>query len=299
MHGPKKHGFHSTDSQCLIRSETDYRIHFCSPNFNNKLGGQVFNSANRINSKNFRKSQLVPGSATCTVIVCLLLLLLELPSFVRSEDVLGVKDDEFDFDGLPGAQHDFKVYVHAGMEECFFQRVAQGAEFYARFEVLKGVERDVDFYLRGRSGEVLQHKTGTDGFLHQKAMNEGVYAVCIDNVFDRYGYKVVYVYIVTLVMQDWLKYQEELQKIELMAKNFSVSLSTVETSINEMKQSQSKARFNVVRDWYRVTSNLYYVGMWSIMQCGLIIFASVAQVYSLRRLFRTTTTTPTTSKPRA
>ena len=49
--------------------------------------------------------------------------------------VMGVENDDFDFDGLPGAMHEFKVFVEAGAEDCFFQNVAEGAQFYTKFEV--------------------------------------------------------------------------------------------------------------------------------------------------------------------
>ena len=51
------------------------------------------------------------------------------------ERVLGQEDDEFDFDGLPGAQHEFKMSVEAGREECFFQKLVQGGKLHVSFEV--------------------------------------------------------------------------------------------------------------------------------------------------------------------
>lgn len=51
------------------------------------------------------------------------------------EVILGVETDEFDFDGLPGAQHEFKVEVGAGKEECFYQKVVAGGKMHVSFEV--------------------------------------------------------------------------------------------------------------------------------------------------------------------
>jgi len=53
----------------------------------------------------------------------------------RAEIVLGREDDEFDFDGLPGAQHEFKVEVGAGTEECYYQMIKQGGKLHVSFEV--------------------------------------------------------------------------------------------------------------------------------------------------------------------
>lgn len=44
-------------------------------------------------------------------------------------------EEDFSFDGLPGAQHEFKVEVPGNQEECFVQKVAQNAELHASFEV--------------------------------------------------------------------------------------------------------------------------------------------------------------------
>lgn len=60
-------------------------------------------------------------------------------SLLRSEGlaerVLGRETDEFDFDGLPGAQHEFKIEVGAGQEECFYQKIVAGGKLHISFEV--------------------------------------------------------------------------------------------------------------------------------------------------------------------
>ena len=52
-----------------------------------------------------------------------------------TENILGTKNDEFDFDGLPGAMHEFKIEVGPGSEDCFYQRIRKGASFHVSFEV--------------------------------------------------------------------------------------------------------------------------------------------------------------------
>ena len=58
-----------------------------------------------------------------------------LPALISPEDVLGERTDDFDFDGLPGVQHEFKVDVPAGREECFYQKIKSGAQLHVSFEV--------------------------------------------------------------------------------------------------------------------------------------------------------------------
>ena len=37
-------------------------------------------------------------------------------------------------------------------------------------------------------------------------------------------------------------------------------------------------RFHLIKDWYLVTSNNYYVYSWSLAQCILVVVSAVAQV---------------------
>ena len=62
-------------------------------------------------------------------------LLLLLPEMTSAEKILGVETDEFDFDGLPGAQHEFKIEIPAGKEECFYQKIVAGGKLHVSFEV--------------------------------------------------------------------------------------------------------------------------------------------------------------------
>lgn len=75
-----------------------------------------------------------PVSPTGCSLLCLLLLS---SNFVLlgGEKVLGEENEDFDFDGLPGVQHEFKVEIPAGKEDCFFQRAAIGAKLHVSFEV--------------------------------------------------------------------------------------------------------------------------------------------------------------------
>ena len=70
-----------------------------------------------------------------------------LPPFTLPEDILGTKTEDFDFDGLPGVQHEFKVEVLAGKEECFFQAIKQGAQLHVSFEVSPDVFYIYIYYL--------------------------------------------------------------------------------------------------------------------------------------------------------
>lgn len=216
---------------------------------------------------------------------------------VYSERVMGVDDDEFDFDGRPGATHEFKVEIPGHSEDCFYQPVQEGAEFFARFEVLRGGDGMADFYVRDMNWQNVEAKQNMrkHEYSIQKS-NAATYAVCVDN--PHYGSKLVYVFIGTFIMQNWADFQMEMRNIHTLARNFSTSIDFVTEQVGEMKKSQVSTRFHLIKDWYLSTSNNYYVYSWSLAQCILVVVSAVAQVYTVRRLFRTVNVSPG-HKPRA
>ncbi|XP_061162354.1 transmembrane emp24 domain-containing protein 6-like [Saccostrea echinata] len=206
---------------------------------------------------------------------------------------------EFDFDALPGTQHEFKVDVKAGKEECFVQKVAQGANLYVQFEVLRGGDRSINVVLIDPHYQIIQHLPyQTDGKIDHVAVMYGAYQLCFDNTASRFAGKLVYIYIVTYVTEEWTKYLEEIQSVSASVNNFTGALAGVQTSIEQMKLHQTESRMHVIKDWYLVTGNNKYVMYWSIFQMCVVLFTGVFQVFCLRRLFRVQSVTPT-SKPRA
>ena len=58
-----------------------------------------------------------------------------LPLTWQEEVMFGETNDDFDFDGLPGVQHEFKIEVPPGREECFYQNIKLGAQLHVSFQV--------------------------------------------------------------------------------------------------------------------------------------------------------------------
>lgn len=238
--------------------------------------------------------------AACVEGFCLVALCVVLKFRVLSgERVLGEVNEDFDFDGLPGVLHEFKVDIPGGKEDCFFQRAVQGAKFYVSFEVLRGGDRNVDTVLRNSQWHTVNaHYWKSSGMFDFEVPITDTYALCFDNTHSRFQGKLVYLYIVVFVMSDWTAYGHEMQEVIGLTQNFSQSLQNVDSSVQEMLKINQQGRFNVVKDWYLINSNNVYVQNWSLTQCVITVTASIVQVYFVRRLFRTTNVTPT-SKPRA
>ena len=68
----------------------------------------------------------------------------------------------------------------------------------------------------------------------------GYYKVCIDNTPYRFTDKLVYIYIVTYVIEEWAQYMEEIQSVSLTAQNFSVSSADHLLILDPTKKQQIK-----------------------------------------------------------
>ncbi|XP_045163993.1 transmembrane emp24 domain-containing protein 6-like isoform X2 [Mercenaria mercenaria] len=220
-----------------------------------------------------------------------------------AEKVLGTETEEFDFDGLPGAQHEFKIEVGAGREECFYQKIVAGGKLHISFEVLRGGDGNLALFLLKMDGPAYDILQKTDqvargGFQYGPFEQTGPYAICLDNSMSRMASKLVYVFLVTYVEEEWSRYRQEIEDVELTVSNFSASIQTVQESVKETLVHQAQSRMHIIKDWYLITGNNTYIQRWSICQCIVVMMCSGIQVYFVRRLFRGTNVTPT-SKPRA
>ncbi|XP_052820869.1 transmembrane emp24 domain-containing protein 6-like isoform X1 [Mya arenaria] len=239
------------------------------------------------------------------ILTTLSLVMILFTSSAAGEKVLGEETDEFDFDGLPGAQHEFKIEIGAGREECFYQKIVAGGKIHVSFEVLRGGDGNSALYL-------LDHDHVTDrisvlektdqvprgGFQYGPFEETRPYAICLDNTQSRMASKLVYVYLVTYVEEEWSKYRQEIEDLSLTVSNFTDTIQHVQESITDALVHQAKSRMDVIRDWYTITGNNSYVQRWSMCQCVVVVLSACIQVYFVRRLFRFTTVTGT-HKPRA
>lgn len=123
----------------------------------------------------------------------------------------------------PGFQYEFKVEVAAGKQECFHQFIKQNAQMHLSFEVLRGADRNVDVTFKKDSRVIESHMWTFEGNSDLEISEEGVYTLCIDNAFSRFSSKLVYVYFVAYVADEWHKYTEELKTFQISVNNFTVS----------------------------------------------------------------------------
>ena len=113
----------------------------------------------------------------------------------------------------------------------------------------------------------------------------GFYQLCIDNTLSRFASKLVSLYVAAFKRDEWEKYIEELTGQDITVSNFTNSLANVDQNIGTMLKNLDHSRRQMSHDWYIVEGNHSYVQLWSVVQCIVIIFSSVTQVFFVKKLF--------------
>ncbi|KAL0268381.1 UNVERIFIED_CONTAM: hypothetical protein PYX00_010346 [Menopon gallinae] len=190
------------------------------------------------------------------------------------------------YENLPAVAMDYKVHVDAGKEDCYFQYVNPGATFYVSFQVLKGGDNMAGFAVRHPSGMFVHPYQWRPHSEYQEQNSVGgYYSVCIDNQASRFSAKLVNIYITVVRPDKWDEFNRELESLDLSVQNFTESIKTVESNINEMLQFQHYSRGKEARDYNILQENLSYVQNWSLAQIAVIFITTITQVYFVRKLF--------------
>ncbi|KAG9352360.1 hypothetical protein JZ751_020773 [Albula glossodonta] len=131
--------------------------------------------------------------------------------------------------------------------------------------------------------------------------------MCLSNFHNRFGSMQVFLnfgvyYSGTEGTQK--QKEEEKKRKEEASKHLNDTLSTIEDSANRLQgntfhmwRHYSFARMRKGADYYLLLSNSSYVTWWSAAQSIVIIAAGYLQLFFLKRLFHSKTTTET-DKPR-
>ncbi|XP_060577887.1 transmembrane emp24 domain-containing protein 5-like [Ruditapes philippinarum] len=223
------------------------------------------------------------------VLIIILLFRARLKCF--AEKILGRETDDFDFDGFPGAQHEFKFEIGGGKQECFFQNLAAGGTLHISFQVLRGGDGNIIFMLMKPDRNTFDILKSTDpspkGYLEYGPDTESAdYAICVDNTQSRMASKLVYIFIVTHLEEHYTWFTTERKDIRETMSNVTTLVQKVQESVSATVAHQVGSRMHVVRDWYLAIGNNTYIQRWSICQCVVVLISSACQVFFVRRLFR-------------
>lgn len=212
----------------------------------------------------------------------------------------GVVTDDFDFDGLPGVHHEFRINIKPGIEECFYQNIRVGAELHVTFNVLKGADKNIDIVIKEPNGYELGKRLWTNkGSFDKKIEKSGIYSICIDNSSSRFASKLVYIYLMTYAVQEWMTFTTDLSNFEDQIGNVTTNVDHVRKWLLEIRKMQVGNMQYGIKDWFQLKNINSYVLWFSMSICITIVISGSVQVYFIRRLFKNTTGKPTTMKANA
>lgn len=189
-------------------------------------------------------------------------------------------------DAAPGVAMEYKVHVDAGKEDCYYQYVHTGATLYVSYQVLKGGDGAIGFAVKKPDGKTVHpYQWKASAEYEEQTAEEGYYAVCLDNQFSKFSAKLVNLYLTTFRYDEWEKFAQELQDMDVTVQNFTAALSSVDKRVQVMRQFQQISRGLESRDMNLLESNLNYVFTWSMAQVLVVVVSGVTQVYFVKSLF--------------
>ncbi|KAL3861727.1 hypothetical protein ACJMK2_007751, partial [Sinanodonta woodiana] len=87
--------------------------------------------------------------------------------------------------------------------------------------VLRGGDRNVNGFIKGPSHTIIDSIANTqDGEFNMPVVETGDYSICIDNTLSRFSSKLVYMYLVTYVLSEWVQYAKELDDVDVTVSKF-------------------------------------------------------------------------------
>ena len=202
--------------------------------------------------------------------------------------IAGFDDGGGWLDAAPGVAMEYKVHVEAGKEDCYWQYVHSGATFYVSAQVLKGGDGFIGVGIRQPRGKVVHpYAWKANAEYEESDAQGGYYSVCLDNQFAKFSAKLVSIYITTFRYDEWEKFSEEVNDLDMSVGNFTEILSSVDKRIQVMRQFQQLSRGLGSRDYNVLLANSNYVTTWSLAQAIVVILAGITQVYFVKKLFET------------
>merc|ERR1711913_12669 len=191
-------------------------------------------------------------------------------------------------DSAPGIAMEYKVHVEAGKEDCYWQFVHTGATLYVSYQVLKGGDGAIGMAVRNPQMKVVHPYAwkASSEYEESDIVSGGYYSVCLDNQFSRFSAKLVNLYLTTFRYDEWEKFSQELQDMDITVENFTSTLRQVDQRIQIMRQFQSMTRSGEARDFNLIQDNSAYVQTWSIAQALVVILCTAVQVYFVKSFFK-------------
>ncbi|XP_050465349.1 transmembrane emp24 domain-containing protein A-like [Cataglyphis hispanica] len=192
----------------------------------------------------------------------------------------------FSYRKLPVIVKKYEVRIDTGKEDCYYQYVNAGANFYVSFQVLRGGDRKTGFEMKNPEGNIIypwQWRRNTT--FHEQSVNGGYYSICIDNRLSLFAPKHVKLFFITISSDQWQQYKQEVEEQILLIQNFTNTIVHVEKNVNKTLQILHWSSSRKERNLNLLLVNNSYISLWSILQAFSITVMTMMHVYFIKKLF--------------
>ncbi|XP_075253703.1 transmembrane emp24 domain-containing protein 1-like [Convolutriloba macropyga] len=176
---------------------------------------------------------------------------------------------------------------------CYYEELIAGRTLEVEFDVFRGGNMDITFFIRAPNGEVVKHlPMKRSEYFDVEIQYNGVYEICLDNQFSRFAEKVVSLeYFDNKPMDDYDTAYDQLQgdadSLEMKVLDIFEAIDNVRLRVMRMLQYQSGRRSTESRDRYMMDATHTLVDRTSILSSILMVISTVGQIYLIRAMFKT------------
>lgn len=207
---------------------------------------------------------------------------------------------------------DVNFKVDAGTRTCFFEKGEVGQTMELYYQVLDGQHGDLDISIdvKDPTGATLvsDYKKSQNSIIMELA-HDGDYMFCLDNTYSVMNSKLVFVYVViedrlgfkdeaavSNVDEEGKEYAEE-EIVEWLGEdeegnNYAVAVTVIIESMKRTLNHVVRARHMLdmyaatkSRDSYLALEDTFIVDVWSSFQILFMVCVGMLQVYMIKRLF--------------
>lgn len=194
---------------------------------------------------------------------------------------------------LNAQQYELSVMVEPGRRECFHQIINPNVPVEVDYQVIKGGEMDISFWVNSPSNRIiiteLRKNVGQHNFVTEES---GEYRFCFDNSFSRFATKQVFFYVGTndpnAPQFDDKQAQlarDELGELDVKYENFKNLFLVVQKNIEKAQHMQTVFRAYEIIDRNTMENNYDRINFWSLVNIFILVGVSLLQVYLIRSLF--------------
>lgn len=184
----------------------------------------------------------------------------------------------------------FTIEVRANTREYFYETLGPGDVVRMDWQVIKGGDFDIDFFFTEPDYTMRVVELRSSGSFAVVSIKEhGEYEFCLDNKFSKMTDKLVFFSVEVETSEE--KTSEAppspFTEANLTAEIARSRLVGISESLHKVYLQQEFFRAQEARQRYVLERNNSRVLWWSLLECAVLVAASVVQVMVIRRLFRT------------